>query len=149
MRATCTKFFLKVLHVQMKMIIVDDDFSSPNTIQPTISLIITSFYLIYQGGVLSDNYQNQFQSNTVVPAQKIVDLVGFEPTTSAHQQQLSKQGPCMHLLLPNPEHFCRAEVEIVPLLSIDHHTRCCTELGCSRRLIHHLLPSIKKGFVLR
>ena len=58
MRATCTKFFLKVLHVQMKMIIVDDDFSSPNTIQPTISLIITSFYPIYQGGVLSDNYQN-------------------------------------------------------------------------------------------
>ena len=35
-----------------------------------------------------------------------MDRVGFEPTTSA-QQQLSKQGSCMHLLLSHPERFCR------------------------------------------
>jgi hypothetical protein len=32
---------------------------------------------------LSDNYQNQAQNNTVVTAQKEMDRVGVEPTTSA------------------------------------------------------------------
>src|SRR5688572_11626599 len=77
-----------------------------------------------------------------------MDRVGVEPTTSA-QQQLSKQGPCMHLLLSHPERFCRADVEIVPLLSIDHPRKCCPELGCSCTPIHHPLPSINDRFVLR
>jgi hypothetical protein len=34
-------------------------------------------------GFLSDNCQNQSQSNTVVVQQEKVDRVGFEPTTSA------------------------------------------------------------------
>ena len=41
-----------------------------------------------------------------------MDRVGVEPTTSAHQQRLSKQGPCMHLLLSHPERLCRADVEM-------------------------------------
>jgi hypothetical protein len=78
-----------------------------------------------------------------------VDRVGVEPTTSAHQQQLSKQEPCMHLLLSRHERFCRADAEILSLLSIDHHTKRCTELGCSHRLIHHPLPSVNDMLVLR
>jgi hypothetical protein len=39
---------------------------------------------LYRGGVLSDNYQNQSQINTVFPEQEKVDRVGVEPTTSAH-----------------------------------------------------------------
>ena len=76
-----------------------------------------------------------------------MDRVGVEPTTSAHQQELSKQGPCMHLVLSHPERFCRADVEIVPLLSIDHPRKCCTELGCSLRLTRHPLPSINDRLV--
>jgi hypothetical protein len=34
-------------------------------------------------GFLSDNYQEQAQNNTVVPAQKEMDRVGFELMTSA------------------------------------------------------------------
>jgi hypothetical protein len=41
--------------------------------------------------ILSDNCQSQAQNNAVVPAQKIMDRVGFEPTTSASflQRQLN------------------------------------------------------------
>jgi hypothetical protein len=98
---------------------------------------------------LSDFYSKQSQiMPQIIRLIKVDRVGGVEPTTSAHQQ-LSNQGPCMHLLLSHSEHFFRADVEIVPLLSIDHHTKCCTELGCSRRLIHHPLPSINDRLVLR
>jgi hypothetical protein len=36
-----------------------------------------------QTGVLSDNNQNKPNFNTVIPSQKEMGRVGFEPTTSA------------------------------------------------------------------
>jgi hypothetical protein len=53
-----------------------------------MSNIISSNYLLSDLskallGFLSYNDQNQAQNNTVVPSQKEMDRVGFEPTTSA------------------------------------------------------------------
>jgi hypothetical protein len=62
--------------------------------------------------VLSDNYSKQTQFNAVITLNDKMDRVGFEPTTSAHQQlskmlfitylkgQLWKE----NLLLKNPTH---------------------------------------------
>jgi hypothetical protein len=38
---------------------------------------------------LSDNHRKQTQNNTVVPSQKEMDRVGFEPTTSASKLYLN------------------------------------------------------------
>jgi hypothetical protein len=49
---------------------------------------LENFFLLHQSSILvqdilSDNFLNRAQDNTVVPAQIIMDRVEFEPTTSA------------------------------------------------------------------
>ena len=46
--------------------------------------------------MLSDNRLEQAQTNTVVPSQKEMDWVGFEPTTSA--TEIAALSSCLFLL---------------------------------------------------
>ena len=63
-----------------------------------------------QTGVLSDNNQNKPNFNTVIPSQKEMGRVGFEPTTSA--MPAFKTG-YHHYLLSKPEPL-KETVQIPP-----------------------------------
>jgi two-component system sensor histidine kinase VicK len=58
-----------------------------------------------------DNYENQSQFNTVVPSQKEMDRVGFEPTTSAAHQQLSRMSDTVLLILVM--HDCKLAITLL------------------------------------